>query len=280
MMALALQAQQLCPISQDQKSMIKTLFMGRKKVAANCLEWLYATSGFDVIGVVTDSHLAESCTSQVASRLGIPLLDYDSASKLAESLDIDLGISVLYWRKLKGEMLLPRSKYGCINFHPAVLPEYKGCAGYNIAILEGLLTWGSSCHYVDERIDTGGIIDVVNFTIDDVSETAKSLEAKTLSAMELQFKEVMNRLLLSSGSLEVSPNVGGRYFSRKDMENMKRIVPGDDPERKARAFFFPPYDGAWVEVNGQKVNVISTSVLRSLAEPLTSSLFTEASETP
>lgn len=260
-------------------AMIKTLFMGRKKVAANCLEWLSASSDFDVAGVVTDSHLGESCTSQVAERLGIPLLDYDSAYKLAGSGDIDLGISVLYWRKLKGELLFRRSKYGCINFHPAILPEYKGCAGYNIAILEGLLKWGSSCHYVDEEIDTGGIIDVVDFSIDDACETAKSLEVKTLSAMERQFKKIMNRLLNSSaGYLETVPNVGGRYFSRNDMEEMKRIAPGDDPERKARAFYFPPYDGAWVEVNGQRVNVIPESVLRSLADPLQSSLFTEARE--
>lgn len=259
--------------------MIKTLFMGRKRVAANCLKWLYSFHPeFEIVGCVTDSHLHESCTGEVARQLGLPLLDYKSAMSLAEAEKIDLGISILYWRKLKGNLLLSNSRYGCINFHPALLPDYKGCAGYNLAILEGLLEWGSSSHYVDEDIDTGDIIDVSRFPVDDSFETAQSLEKKTLQVMEDQFKKVMTMLLESeSGRLVSSSNEGGRYISRQEMETMKRIAPEDDPERKARAFYFPPYDGAWVEVNGQKCNIIPTSVLRSLGDPSASSLFTGVS---
>lgn len=259
--------------------MIKTLFMGRKKVAANCLEWLSLTCpDFEIVGVVTDSHLKESCTSQIAMRLGLPLLDYESAMSLAEKERIDLGLSILYWRKLKGALLFQKSKYGCINFHPALLPDYKGCAGYNLAIMDGLLEWGSSCHYVDEGIDTGDIIDVLRFPVDDLLETAQSLERKTLHVMEEQFKKVITRLNESSSArLDSAPNIGGRYVSRKEMEMMKRVLPVDDPDRKARAFYFPPYEGAWVEVNGQRVNIIPASVLRYLGDHSASSLFSSSS---
>lgn len=258
--------------------MTKILFMGRKQVAANCLEWLHSVSEVEVVGVVTDSHLAGSVTACLADNLGIPLLDYGSALEYALSRDIDLGISVLYWRKLKGALLFRESKYGCINFHPALLPEYKGCGGYNLAILDELIQWGSSCHYVDESIDTGGIIDIQKFDIVPSIETAYSLEPKTLFVMEQQFKRIIERILLSpAGRLPVMPNIGGQYISRAFMEELKRVLPGDDPEKKSRAFWFPPYKGAWTEVNGKKMNIIPDSVLRLLGNPSATSLFAESS---
>ena len=230
----------------------------------------------EIVGVVTDSHLECSVTAALSSELGLPLLDYDSAMDRAAALDIDLGISVLYWRKLKNSLLLPESKHGCINFHPALLPEYKGCAGYNLAIMDRLSEWGSSCHYVDEDIDTGGILDIQKFIFDSDSETAYSLEAKTLIVMEEQFKRVIEAILSSpSGRLSISPNIGGKYVSRAQMERLKQILPGDDPALKSRAFWFPPYGGAWVEVNGQRVNIIPECILRKLGDPSATSLFAE-----
>ena len=63
-------------------------------------------------------------------------------------LYFDLGISILYWRKLIDEFLtIP--KLGVINFHPAPLPDYKGTAGYNLAIMDELDEWAVSSHYMD-----------------------------------------------------------------------------------------------------------------------------------
>lgn len=252
--------------------------MGRKKVAASCLRWIHALPGVEVVGTVTDSHLAGSVTAALSAELGIPLLDYDTAMQRASCLDIDLGISILYWRKLKGAMLFRESRHGCINFHPALLPQYKGCAGYNVAILDGLSRWGSSCHYVDEGIDTGGILDVESFSIDSDSETAYSLESKTLLVMERQFRRLILAILASpSGRLSVFPNIGGKYISRAQMEDMKQILPGEDPDIKSRAFWFPPYGGAWVEVNGRRVSIVPECILRSLGDSSATSLFADPS---
>jgi methionyl-tRNA formyltransferase len=256
--------------------MIKTLFMGRKQVAASCLEWLSSHPSYEVVGVLTDSHLSGSVTAESARKLDIPLLDYDSAMILAASGNLDLGLSVLYWRKLKGSLLFLDSDYGCINFHPALLPEYKGCAGYNMAILDRLARWGTSCHYVDGGIDTGLIIEVSEFPVDVECETAQSLEIKTLQAMQLQFYRVMGEIAsCSPGRLPTTSNSGGRYISRQGMEALKQVCPGDDPELKARAFYFPPYDGAWVNVNGKKMTLLPTCVLRSMGDPRASSLFSQ-----
>ena len=57
---------------------------------------------------------------------------------------------------------------------------------------------------------------------------------------------------------------GGRYLSRKEMEEMKRINPGDDVDTKIRAFWFPPYDGAYVELDGKRYTLVNRKILEEL----------------
>lgn len=257
--------------------MINVIFMGRKPVAAEALKWLCLYDSVDVVAVVTDSHLSTSPTSDIANEFSIPIMSREELECKVESGDIkvDLGLSVLYWQKIR-KPLLNACKLGVINFHPAPLPEYKGTAGYNLAILEGLDEWAVTSHYVDENIDTGGIIDVKYFGIDRDFETAKTLEAKSQPQLFEQFKAVTENVIEKRGVLPTSPNVGGRYTTRAQMEEMKRVEEGDDVERKIRAFWFPPYDGAYMVINGVKCTLVHRPILDSLADPNNSSLFTPA----
>jgi methionyl-tRNA formyltransferase len=258
--------------------MIDVLFMGRKAVAADCLAWLIGRPDVRVVGVLTDNHLAVSPTSDVARAHGIPILDWHEARAAASrrTLSFDLGISVLFWRRIH-EDLISIPKRGIINFHPAPLPEYKGTAGYNVAILEGRDTWATSAHYIDTSIDTGPIIEVRSFSIDPAHDTAQTLEAATRDVIHASFMHVVSDALRCDTLLPTTPNIGGRYISREEMEAMKRIHPGDDVARKVRAFFFPPYDGAYLEIDGTRYTLINREILQSLADPSASTLFTPES---
>lgn len=249
--------------------------MGRKPVAANCLLYLAQRNDIEIVGVLTDSHLSISPTTQVAKEYGFKIYEFDSALKSIEEglLKFDLGLSMLYWRKLRGEFIsTPRN--GIINFHPAPLPEYKGTAGYNLAILEGREDWATTAHYVDDGIDTGEIIDVSYFAIDPHKESVKSIESRSQVNLEEQFKRILDRVLTTNEKLPTTPNVGGRYTSRAEMEAMKEIKPGDDISRKIRAFWFPPYDGAYIKINNEKYTLTDRLILEQLSDESSSSLFT------
>ena len=158
---------------------MKILFMGRKQVSANLLRFLTKQDHIEIVGVLTDSHLQGSPTTAAAQELGLPLYTFDTALEAMREgrLKYDLGLSVLYWRKLRDEFLsIPT--LGTINFHPALLPEYKGTGGYNLAIMDELDQWGNTAHYVDASIDTGEIIEVDRFPIDAETETAQRSNAK------------------------------------------------------------------------------------------------------
>lgn len=256
--------------------MTKVLFMGRKPVAAKCLEQSLMRPDIEIVAVLTDNHLEVSPTSEVARKHNIPLLRFEEALEACESgkLSFDLGVSILYWRKLRGALLTAAPR-GIVNFHPAPLPDYKGVGGYNLAILDGRDEWAATAHYVDEEIDTGEIIMLKRFPMDPETETARTLEAKSQTALLDLFTTVFDQLIQSSDRLPTSPNKGGRHLNRIELEEMKRIDPEkDDIARKARAFWFPPYNGAFIEINGQKFTLVDRSILESLADPSSSSLFT------
>ena len=245
---------------------MKLLFMGRKKSGAEMLEWTLS-QGIEVVGVVTDSHLPSSPTMAVARKHGIPLFSMEEAEQRMEqdSEFADLVVSYLFWRKIR-KPLIVGPKYRCINFHPAILPDYRGLAGYNIAILKKLPEWGATAHYVDESIDTGEIIRVYRFHFDHRFETAFSLEKKTLLLQQDLYKSVIADVL-ERGILEakLQNNGDGLYINKKQMLEMMKIMPGDDVDSKIQAFWFPPYSGAYVEINGKQYTLVNDYILNSLA---------------
>jgi methionyl-tRNA formyltransferase len=242
---------------------MKILFMGRKHSAAKALEWT-VQRGYNVVGVITDDHLFGSPTAKVAENCNLPIFNLSQVYGKIHSgdMEVDLVISFLYWKILKKPLVgFPRC--GIINFHPAPLPQYKGTAGYNVAILNDLNRWGVTAHYVDEGVDTGPIIDTFDFSIDSDEETAVSLEAKSQEFLVALYKKTLKRAN-AEGILGATKNLGGKYISRKKMEEMKRIVPGDNIDKKIRAFWFPPYSGATISIAGNDYTVINQTILDSL----------------
>lgn len=168
--------------------------------------------------------------------------------------NIDLVISYLFWKKIR-KPLIELPKIGCINFHPHPLPLFRGWGGYAFGIYENVKKWGVSAHFVDENFDTGDIIEVKKFSIKPQEETAFSLEQKSMKHLLSLFKKTINKALHKK-ILPRSPQGKGRYFSKKDFENLRKISTADSEneiERKTRAFWFPPYPGAQIELGGKKI---------------------------
>ena len=248
---------------------MKMIFMGRKHYAAEMLKWTIG-QGIEVVLVCTDDQFPNSPTMKVAKEHGIPVVSMEEAEAYAASHaeELDLVISYLYWRKIRKPLIeIPR--YGCINFHPAILPDWRGTAGYNIAILKKLPAWGATAHYVDESVDTGAIIRVYKFDFDWRHETACSLEKKTQSIQMDLYKSVITDVT-EQGRLqaETQDRSQGVYISRKEMNGMKAIdlknIEDADLDLMIRAFWFPPYDGACIEVGGKRYTLVNESILKSL----------------
>jgi methionyl-tRNA formyltransferase len=257
----------------------KVILMGKKAGACQALRWLLE-KGIEVPFVVADQneHISPNL-SNVAAEYGIPIIQdendlYKLISHNSPLVDnIDLVVSYLYWRKIKKPLIeLPR--LGCINFHPAPLPDYKSRAGYNTAILDKRNDFGVSAHFIDsEEFDAGPIIDVLRFPFDHEIETAHSLEATSQLRLFELFTKTM-ATFINDAPIKTTKNIGGLYLTSKQLEDLKIIDPEKDSlndiDRKARAFFFPPYTGAKLIIHGHEFTVVNQAVLDYIHKLLTS----------
>ena len=203
-----------------------------------------------------------------ASNLGLPVCTDDDLYQRIDAgeLEVDLVVSFLYWKRIR-RPLIEAPRLGCINMHPAPLPDFRGVSGYSIAILENLDAWGVSAHFVDETFDTGDLIEVRRFPIDAAAETALTLERKTQAALLELFEDLMGRVLQGL-PLPRSPQGEGRYVSRDDFERLRMVGPKDSVEdvlRKIRAFWYPPHGGARMNIRGVDLTLIDEGLLREIA---------------
>jgi len=258
---------------------MRIIFMGKDKpVAVDALRHLIGL-GQDVAVVVgpqsNEMPPERERLADVAKQHGIRIAsDTDLYGQLRDGHPnsptqtlgtIDIVVSVLFWKRLH-PLLLDLPRLGCINFHPAPLPEFRGVGGHNVAILEDLTEWGASAHFMSESFDTGDLIAVRRFPIHAKQETAWSLEQKTNSAMLALFKKVID-MAIDGRPLPRSPQGPGRYITRAYTQELRRIRPHDsvlEIDRKVRAFWYPPYPGATIQLRGQTFTLITEDLLHQI----------------
>jgi methionyl-tRNA formyltransferase len=237
-----------------------------KRSAARALDWLVA-QGVEVAAVVASAPERftrdEQRVDLVARRHRLPLVT-DEELYAAPPADVDVVISFLFWKRIR-EPLLSLGRIGCLNFHPAPLPEMRGLGGLNVAILEGMREWGVACHFVDPELDTGDLVEVERFPLDPDTATAFSLDLESQERLYELFRRVMDRAIAGE-ELPRTPQGEGRYVDRAEFEALRRVRPGDDLDRKLRAFWYPPYPGALVEVDGRALTIVGEDVLAEVAE--------------
>jgi methionyl-tRNA formyltransferase len=122
-----------------------------------------------------------------------------------------------------------------------------------------------SCHFVDEGFDSGDLVEVERFAIDARAETAFSLDLESQERLLGLFERVM-QLALSGRELPRAPQGMGRYVTREEFEALRAVRPGDDLERKLRAFWYPPHPGAELELEGRRLTLVDESLLAEVAE--------------
>lgn len=148
---------------------MKILFMGTPDFAVPSLRAL-AENGEEIVGVVTQPDkpkgrnyvLTPPPVKVFANEKGFPVyqpktLRDEEFAALLESLSPDM-IVVVAFGKILPKNVLDYPKYGCINVHGSLLPEYRGAAPMQRAIIDGRTTTGITTMYMDVGLDTGNMI--------------------------------------------------------------------------------------------------------------------------
>ena len=148
---------------------MRILFMGTPDFAVFSLDALVG-AGEEIIGVVTQPDkpkgrgyaLTPPPVKSYAIDKGIPVyqpntLRDDAFAELLKELDPELIVVVAYGKILPANVL-DYPKYKCVNVHGSLLPEYRGAAPMQRAIIDGKKTTGITTMYMGVGLDTGDMI--------------------------------------------------------------------------------------------------------------------------
>ena len=97
--------------------------------------------------------------------------------------------------------LIKRAQYAAINIHPST-PKYRGSGGVNYSLYYNDKFFGTTCHIINEKIDSGKILDFKKVKISK-KETVETLLKKTYLASLTQAKRVLNLLFKDENNLNI-----------------------------------------------------------------------------
>ena len=240
---------------------LRILFMGTPDFAVATLKTL-VEHAYNIVGVITapdkpagrGQKLNESAVKQYAVSQNLTILqptnlkneDFLNELKL---LNANLQIVVAFRMLPKAVWQMP--EYGTFNLHASLLPNYRGAAPINWAIINGESKTGVSTFFIDEKIDTGDMILQESIEINP-EENAGTLHDKLMHlGSELVLKTVT---LIQKGPVKTIPqsetsDIKTAYKLDRDnckidwndsIENIYNLIRG-----------LSPYPGAWCTlING------------------------------
>jgi len=175
---------------------MRVVFMGTPDIAATCLKKILA-DGFSVVGVYTQPDrpkgrgmkLVYSPVKEVALVCGIPVFqpenfrEEETVQQLRD-LQPDVVAVVAYGRILP-QCVLDIVPGGFINIHASLLPQYRGSAPYQWAVLDGLTETGVSAQFMVRQMDAGDVVGVAKTPIGPDETAGELLERLAVLGGEL-----------------------------------------------------------------------------------------------
>lgn len=240
---------------------MRIFYVGNNYNGYRVLKWLKGR-GENIVGISVHPDKKALFKEEIISVSGLSrkyIIDGSTINepgtvKKINALKPDFIISINFDYILKKDILDITSR-GAVNLHTSYLPYNKGNYPNVWSIVENTPA-GVTLHYMDERVDTGEIINQVEVIID-ITDTGKTLYKKLENAAFKLFKKNWDDI--KSGKNKKFKQVGtGTYHKKRDVIKIDPI----DPEKyyKAidlinilRARTFPPYKGAYLDINGRKI---------------------------
>jgi methionyl-tRNA formyltransferase len=193
----------------------RIVFMGTPEFAVASLNAL-VEAGFHIVGVITapdkpagrGMQLSESAVKKYAVQHGLPILQPEKLKsppflEALRALQADLQIVVAF--RMLPELVWNMPPMGTINLHGSLLPQYRGAAPINWAVINGETETGVTTFKLQQDIDTGNILLQERFPIG---------EKETAGEIHDRMKEIGAKLVvrtvdgLIAGSLKEKPQVG------------------------------------------------------------------------
>ncbi len=249
---------------------LRIIFMGTPEFAVASLQGL-VESGYQVVAVVTAPDkpsgrglkMTVSPVKEYALQQDIPVLQPEKLKNKAfleelKSFRADLQVVVAFRMLPEAVWNMPAS--GTFNLHASLLPQYRGAAPINWAVINGEKETGVTTFFLQHEIDTGRIIfqekepigydDNVGMVYERLMNTGARLVVKTVEAIQAgNFPQTEQE---ESTALKAAPKIFRetcRIHWDQPAEQIRNLIRG-----------LSPYPAAWTTINGKSAKIFEVSV--------------------
>ena len=236
---------------------LRIVFMGTPEFAATSLRRL-VSEGYNVVAVVTTpdkpagrgQKLHQSDVKVTATELGLPILQPEKLRdeellNALRSYNPDLGVVIAF--RMLPEVVWAMPRLGTFNLHASLLPEYRGAAPINWAIMNGEKRTGVTTFLLNHEIDKGAIIeqtavdilpeDNIGTLYDKLMMIGSELVTKTVDKLASGNYTTIEQMHIDEATLKPAPKIFKDDCCidwNKDAEMVHNIIRG-----------LSPYPAAW-----------------------------------
>ncbi len=256
---------------------MRVVFMGTPDIAATCLKKIIA-DGFEVVGVYTQPDRPKgrgmkmqfSPVKEVAIAQNIPVFQpqnfrEDETVEELRALNPDVCAVVAYGRILP-QRVLDIPKMGCINIHASLLPQYRGSAPYQWAVLDGLKETGVSAQFMKLQMDAGDVIGVAKTPIGENETAGELLDKLAVLGADL-LSETLSKVERGNVTVTVQDESKVTFAPMLD----KNMCPIDWNKTAQQVHDqvrgLHPWPVATMELKGKKFKVHATRIVEDSGKP-------------
>lgn len=252
---------------------LRIVFMGTPDFAVGILDTIY-NNNYEIVGVITapdkpagrGQKVSMSAVKEYALEKNLRLLqptNLKSEEFLNELRSLDANLQVVVAFRMLPEVVWKMPKLGTFNLHASLLPEYRGAAPINWAIINGETKTGVTTFFIDDKIDTGAMI-LSKETEIGASETAGELHDRLMhlgSTTVLETLQLIESEKATTTLQENNPDVKTAYKLNKENCKINWTQSGETIFNLIRGL--SPYPAAWTYIqdgeNEWNVKIYSAS---------------------
>ncbi len=250
---------------------MRIVFMGTPEFAKASLQEINENSKHEVVGVVTvpdkpagrGQKIHQSEVKKYAEENNLKLFQPDKLRneefiKSLQNLDADVFVIVAFRMLPKAIWTIPSK--GTFNLHGSLLPQYRGAAPINWAVMNGEKETGVTTFMIDEEIDTGKML---------LSESILIDENATAGEIHDELMAIGQKLVVKT--LDSLENDSIKAVSQKNAEELKaapKIFKEDCKIDWNKSIYeihnhvrgLSPYPSAWTIINGKSAKILRTRI--------------------
>ena len=255
-------------------SKVRVAFLGTPEFAVTSLKGLLDDEHFEVVGVVTQPDrpagrkmvLTPSPVKNLAMSRGLKVISPESVNRDVILDEIRLWGAeiavVVAFGQILSQNFLNSFKFGAVNVHGSILPQWRGAAPVQRGLEAGDAEGGVTLQKIVKELDAGDIIGVRRLALDSEINAIELFEKLAVLGADLLHVELMDHL---RGNLAAIPQNHSDATFAKKINKMESELRWSEPamtlHNRVRAFVAGP--GTWVPLQGKKLKVHRTRVISS-----------------